>query len=330
MEILYHSDQPPLNVAENEVSLPSSVIQQAIVTISSNEELTREKIQHLLKFKKDQYVIIDNVNNKKSSDCWRLFGFPAAINENGDHQRIEKFVSCKKCFTTYSYVSNSTTFLKKHRCDSLHRSNNTSSSTSSRQPTVYHSQRLITDYGNPKSFRLPDNCSKDMKDLIVRWVCRDMRPFAVVDDIGFREIAQRCVSIGMSDFFLECFCSLDTMNQMEMKLFVLGAQYGNVDVNQVLRCANTISSHIHQVADQERFQLKKFLGIAVKNRSLCLCPDLWTDNNQQCSYLGIAASFVDDQYRLHNIDLCCHPFPSVKKTAENIIIVSVKMLFMKT
>ncbi len=33
----------------------------------------------------------------------------------------------------------------------------------------------------------------------------------------------------------------------------LGAQYGNIDINQVLRSAHTISSHIHELADNERF-----------------------------------------------------------------------------
>lgn len=105
--------------------------------------------------------------------------------------------------------------------------------------------------------------------------------------------------------------------------FYLGAQYGNIDINQILRSAHTISSHIHELADNERARLKKLLASAIKNGSLCICPDLWTDANQQCSYLGITTSFVDDDYQLHNIDLCCHPFPNVKKTAENIIIVSI-------
>ena len=102
----------------------------------------------------------------------------------------------------------------------------------------------------------------------------------------------------------------------------LGAQYENIDVNQDLRSSHTISSHIHELANNERARLKKLLTSAAKNGSLCLCPDLWTDSNRQCSYLGITASFVDDDYQLHNVDLCCHPFPTARKTAEHIIIVS--------
>ena len=103
----------------------------------------------------------------------------------------------------------------------------------------------------------------------------------------------------------------------------LGAQYGNIDINQVPRSSTTISSCIHELADNERAPLKKLLASAAKNGSLCLCPYLWTDSNRQCSYVGITASFVDDDYHLHNVDLCCHLFPNVRKTAENIIMVSI-------
>jgi hypothetical protein len=116
-----------------------------------------------------------------------------------------------------------------------------------------------------------------------------------------------------------------------LKFFVYsGAQYGNIDINQILRSSTTISSHIHELADTERARLKNLLSLATKNGSLCLCPDLWTDSNRQCSYLGITASFVDDEYHLHNIDLCCHPFPNVRKTAENIIIVSIPNVIVRS
>jgi hypothetical protein len=48
---------------------------------------------------------------------------------------------------------------------------------------------LITAYGHPKSVRLPDSHSKEMKELVARWIYKDMRPFAIEDDASFREIA---------------------------------------------------------------------------------------------------------------------------------------------
>ena len=82
-------------------------------TMLSNEKYTREKIQHLLKHNKTQYVVLDNSANNSSSICWLLFGFSAKLDMNGAPQKIKSFVSCKNCFITYSYISNSTTFLKK-------------------------------------------------------------------------------------------------------------------------------------------------------------------------------------------------------------------------
>jgi hypothetical protein len=88
-----------------------SVVHLSSSTASSNEKYTREKIQHLLKYNKTQYVVLGNLNNQKSSICWRSFGFPAKLDSNDIPQKIEGFVLSKSCFITYSYISNSTTFL---------------------------------------------------------------------------------------------------------------------------------------------------------------------------------------------------------------------------
>ena len=138
-----------------------------------------------------------------------------------------------------------------------------------------------------------------------------MRPIAVVDNPGFRRVAQALVSIGK--------LILVRMNSISLSI-LLGAQYGNVDVDEVLCGAKTISSHISDLAMAEHSRMSTLLINSLQNGSLCLCPDLWTDKHQQVHYLGITVSFVDDSYGLHNIDLCCYPFPPVTKTAENIIV----------
>jgi len=125
---------------------------------SSTEKHTADKIQHL----------------------------SAETDSNGTLQKIEIFVSCKSCCTTYSYIFKSTTFLKKHNCESSCRKID---STSSLSQTSSSSQSLITAYGHPKSVRLPDSHSKEMKELVARWIYKDMRPFAIEDDASFREIA---------------------------------------------------------------------------------------------------------------------------------------------
>ena len=103
---------------------------------------------------------------------------------------------------------------------------------------------------------------------------------------------------------------------------LLGAHHGNVGVDEILRGAKTISSHISNLATAERSRRRTLLINPLQNGTLCLCPDLWTDKHQQVHYLGITVCFVDDLYSLHHIDLCCYPFPPVAKTAENIITLS--------
>ena len=145
-----------------------SALCPSLSTTSSNENYTREKIQHLLKHSKTQYVVLDNSTNNNSSICWRLFDFPAKLDMNGVPQKIKNFVSCKNCLITYSYISNNTTFLKKHSCQSSGRQINSASFSFH---TSSFSQSLISAYDHPKTVRLPDFHSKEMRNLIYRWIC---------------------------------------------------------------------------------------------------------------------------------------------------------------
>jgi hypothetical protein len=40
-----------------------------------------------------------------------------------------------------------------------------------------------------------------IKDLIVRWVCGDIRPISIIDDEGLRVLIQECVKLGMHRFY---------------------------------------------------------------------------------------------------------------------------------
>lgn len=66
-----------------------------------------------------------------------------------------------------------------------------------------------------------------------------MRLFAVVDDPGFRPLAQELVSIGK--------IILIKMNCISLSI-LLGAQHSNVDVDEILRSTEMISSHISNLA----------------------------------------------------------------------------------
>ena len=174
-------------------------------------------------------------------------------------------------------------------------------------------QRPINAFTTPKKTKLNDTTKNRIKELEARWICDDMRPIAVVDDPGFRRVAQELVSIGK--------LILLRMKSISLSILLV-PQHGNVDVDEILPGAKTVSSHISDLATAERSRIRTLLINPLSNGTFCLCSDLWTDKHQQVHYLGIIVSFVDDSYGLHSIDLCCYPFPPVAKTAENIITVS--------
>ena len=54
---------------------------------------------------------------------------------------------------------------------------------------------------------------------------------------------------------------------------------------------------------------------------------MWSDSVRQVSYLGITATFVNDQFEYRSYDRCCAPFEEDDKTAESVIAVSVVVCF---
>ena len=204
-----HSDFPCSRI----ISSPSNVTLASPASTPSTSSHTSphmvfscSKIESLLIRHKDHFVIIDNESKKLTSSCWQLFGFPATVDSNGGPpQRIEKFVSCRRCYKTYSFTSNSTRFLLDHVCSSSNATDgsnihaSSSSAASSCSPST--SQQPITLFTTPRKSRLTEMIKNKIKHLEARWIGEDMRPFTIVDDPGFRRIAQELVSVGKS-FFL--------------------------------------------------------------------------------------------------------------------------------
>ena len=101
----------------------------------------------------------------------------------------------RKCYKTYSFASNSTRFLLDHICNSSD-FNDQSNTIASVPSTSVALQRSITAFIAPKKTKLTDITKNKTKELEARWICDDMLPIAVVDDPGFRRVAQELVSIG--------------------------------------------------------------------------------------------------------------------------------------
>ncbi|CAF1364029.1 unnamed protein product [Didymodactylos carnosus] len=102
-----------------------------------------------------------------------------------------------------------------------------------------------------------------MKYLCTRWVADSMRPFQIVSDRGFKELVQECINIGRGS---------------RSDSFILA--------DDILSCERTMKNEIDRLAEQERAQLREKLIVAAQDGSLCLSPDIWTDNYRKISYMG--------------------------------------------
>ncbi|CAF1491119.1 unnamed protein product, partial [Rotaria sordida] len=244
------------------------------------------KIKYLLLNQQQKFKIIEN-ESRSHAEWWRSFGFPAQLNENKKFERIIGYISCFKCMHTQAYNSLSgTKRFTQHANKCFPSSTSSSISISSLSST----QTTLNQMGFKKSMQFSENDVKTVKKLCAEWICSDIRPFSIVDDPGFRNVAQECIR--------------------------LGATFGNVDVNNVFRGEKTISRHIICVADELRDQVKDMLSMPLKEGSLTICPDYWTDAYKRISYLAVTVTFVTDGYSYQSIDLFCRQFHFKKKTAE--------------
>ncbi|CAF0821064.1 unnamed protein product [Rotaria sordida] len=275
--------------ARNTMS-PDSNISLVNLSVSSphnSDKFTSAQVQLMLKTKPNQYIIIENTG-KHTSDCWTSFGFPAIVNDKSDPQRIDGFVSCKKCFTTYSFLSNSTRLLNQHNCEGSKVKNkkleaNGTSST----------QRRLTAFYPAKQVNLKESEIVKIKNLQAQWVCQSIRPFSIIEDNGLRRLIQECISIG--------------------------SRHGNINVDQVLRGADATAAHVSKLAEEHRVRISEELLEPLENDAITFCPDMWSDPIRQISYLGITITLVNDQFQFRSYDLCCSPFEEEDKTAESIL-----------
>jgi len=179
------------------------------VEISSSNEIpfNSEKIKHLLRSENKTYKVIKN-ESSSASTWWNIFGFPAKLDENNEYQRIFGYVSCFKCFQTFIYSSKSgTTRLKEHetKCGKIISvlSSPLSSSIEIDSPNPSSStQSILTQHGFRKSRKLNEKDTDHMKLLCAQWISKDLRPFSIIEDSGFRNLAQELILIGILFYFI--------------------------------------------------------------------------------------------------------------------------------
>ncbi|CAF1483516.1 unnamed protein product [Adineta steineri] len=279
--------------------MSSSIINsQSLPTSSSDtQEYSTDKITFRLKNDKSNFKVIENDVRTFKSKCWKFFEFLARKNEVDEYQRIPGFVSCRQCFKTYTYTSTTgTRQLNSHSCVVLAPAESQSSITTNttKQMTLGNVSK------NLKQVKVDEKEISNFKTLVSKWICEDLRSFSVVEDNGLGNVFQEFIS--------------------------LGAKYGNFDVMNIVRGANTISRYTHSLADDYRFKLKQMLKEPFENEAICISPDMWSDRHKQLSYLGVSCSCVDADFNYKVVDLCCRPYYEIDHSSDNILSAIQKVL----
>lgn len=178
-------------------SVPS--VSSASCTSSSTSLYAVRTLELLLRTEKNKYCILDNERTKNSPSWWRSFGFPAAVNEKGDIERIHGYISCKKCYRTSVYGSKSGTkrFIEHaNRCSpSQSQSNVNSNGTSGSQGTL---DKILL----KNKVTITAKEQNELKGLYAKWICEDLRPYSIVEDNGFKKLAQSFIRLGKQKRFL--------------------------------------------------------------------------------------------------------------------------------
>lgn len=160
---------------------------------------TSSNLKLFLRQEPEKYVLVENhkVNLNKPAACWNQFALPAIKNENGSNTIIRGFATCRSCYTTYSHTLGSTKSLNSHKCAS-----STSSSPSSKSMyfSYYRFSMCCIHISSIKSSwksridRYAAEKKKTLTTAIAKWICESMRPLSLVEDDGFLNIIQQCIS----------------------------------------------------------------------------------------------------------------------------------------
>lgn len=160
-----------------------------VSTDATPSSYTPDRLKRLLQHEKHKFRILKNESPKPLASWWRTFGYPALLNEKNEFQRIPGFISCFKCSHTSNYGPKSGTrrFIEHaDRCSPVTTISDQRPTQSSLDKNIYKQKVSLT-----------SKEENELKELYAKWICRDIRPFSIVEDDGFRDLAQMFVRIGI-------------------------------------------------------------------------------------------------------------------------------------
>jgi hypothetical protein len=195
----------PTDSSQLSVSIATCSSTAAVTSPSHNtKQYISERIRFLLKQQSSIYKVIEN-EKTNSSLCWKCFGFPAKKSENNDQfERIEGFTSCRSCYQTFAYTSNTgTRNMIAHACvKNLSNTKITTFTTTSSPSSQFNLGSMMNNY---RQVKLNQKEINDVKDLACSWICHDMRSFKIIEDNGLKDLLQQFITLGILFYLLSYF-----------------------------------------------------------------------------------------------------------------------------
>ena len=156
---------------------------------------------------------------------------------------------------------------------------------------------FVTSYGSDSESRKLSVAEKsELADAVVNMCAKDIRPFSVVDGIGFRALATMLVA--------------------------LGAKHGCIDIDDALPSERTVSRHVEKVAAKSKENLKDDL---MKQWRLAVTCDMWTYETTNTPYITVTSHHINDCWELCACVLATRAMEE-RKTSANIKLVVFNIL----
>jgi hypothetical protein len=231
-----------------------------------------------IKRKLRQHLYCTEAKDSKNA-LWQYFRSIYEI--SGNDKRYLPYVSCVKCDSVLSYDSakGGTSHLRRHAdgCSAVSASSGTTS---------------VTSFFKTSS--VPTAAKTHITERCVDFVCKDIRPFTVVEGEGFLELAQALINVGV--------------------------RYGQVNSRDILPHRTTVSNNVAKRAAE----LRESVVVPDIQKNLNkwgggVTTDMWTDSQTQTPFITVTVHYITDEWVLVERTVATSEFSSdLKHTGANI------------
>jgi hypothetical protein len=237
----------------------------------TNEEIKvwkKEQLQEMVRLK--TAILVDA--DWHSGSSWKQY-YCVQINAGSKGEVCKYFAVCKNCLMWLSVPLGTSTTLSRHTAT------HESEKCAKLAKPIDVKQNKITGFVKPS---VPQTVrSKVMKDTLYM-IAHDGQPFSVVEDVGFRKLAQTLITVG--------------------------ANYGNMDIESVLYDRTSLSK-THLTNEHESLVESVRKKINLFARYVAITTDHWTDDTVKNSYQAFTIHYLTEEFKLINTCLGVYDFP---------------------